>query len=400
MFFTRQVILIVSLLMLCALPALGDTATTATELPPLEARDITLDCTLNGYTFAQHQDPMRDHNYGSFWTSYMQEGVHCLKVASSEGVGGVLVRWRTPAPLAVQVLQEGEWITVAQSEQDYAALYLEIPGLTEFRLVNRDNPRKKLEISEITLLSEGKVPGNIQVWQEPTKQVDLMLLSAHPDDEVLWFGGLLPYYAIEREKECLVVCFAYNAYNRRLELLDSLWTCGVRDYPVFAGYIDYYTSSLLAMYQYWDRSGLYMDVAQLYREYKPQVVVAHDLQGEYGHGAHRAVSDAAQKAVALAADPGQHVASVQLFGTWEVPKVYIHLWEENALTMDWQTPLASMGGKSPQEIAREAYKCHASQQRKQWAVEDGGKYDNSRFGLFFTNVGLDVEKNDLFEHIK
>lgn len=77
----------------------------------------------------------------------------------------------------------------------------------------------------------------------------------------------------ERQKECLVVCFAYNAYHRRLELLERLWTCGVRAYPVFAGYQDYLTSTLKDMYQYWDKQSLYQDVCNLYRQYRPQVVV-------------------------------------------------------------------------------------------------------------------------------
>ena len=31
--------------------------------------------------------------------------------------------------------------------------------------------------------------------------------------------------------------------------------------------------------------------------------------------------------------------------------------------------------------------------------EDGGEWDNALFGLWRTNVGPDVEKNDLFENI-
>jgi len=41
---------------------------------------------------------------------------------------------------------------------------------------------------------------------------------------------------------------------------------------------------------------------------------------------------------------------------------------------------------------------HASQ-LKYYAVKSHGTYDNSKFGLYFTTVGEDVEKNDFLEHI-
>lgn len=364
------------------------------------ARDLSSQCLLNGRADSRSLNQMRDGNYRTFWTSVSRAGAHTLTVTAPEAVGGVLVRWRTPAPLAVEAQVDGAWTRIAQSETDYAALYLPLPGVTEFRLVNRDDPHEKLEICELTVLSQGAVPAWVPRFRPPKEQVDLLLLSAHPDDEVLWFGGLLPYYAGEREKECLVVCFAYNAYHRRLELLDSLWTCGVAAYPVFAGYQDAFTSSLQEMYQHWNKRYLYRNVCALYRQYKPLVVVSHDKNGEYGHGAHQAVSDAARKAVALAADPAEFPESAAAWGTWQTPKVYIHLWAENALTMDWHQPLASFGGQTAQEMARQAYACHASQQRKRWAVADGGPYDNARFGLYATAVGYDQAKDDLFEHLE
>lgn len=82
----------------------------------------------------------------------------------------------------------------------------------------------------------------------------------------------------------------------------------------------------------------------LYRQYRPQVVVAHDKHGEYGHGAHQAVSDAARKATKLATDETQCVGTVKTLGVWQVPKVYVHLWEENQLAMDWHQPLAAFDG--------------------------------------------------------
>ena len=128
-------------------------------------------------------------------------------------------------------------------------------------------------------VQQGTLPEDVQVWREPAEQVDLMLLSAHPDDEVLWFGGLLPYYAggaaegMPGGMLCLQ-CLPSppGAAGQPVDLRRS----GVSR---FAGYQDYLTSTLKDMYQYWDKQSLYQDVCNLYRQYRPQVVVAHDKHG-------------------------------------------------------------------------------------------------------------------------
>jgi len=66
--------------------------------------------------------------------------------------------------------------------------------------------------------------------------------------------------------------------------------------------------------------------------------------------------------------------------------------------MDWETPLDAFGGKTALEIAKIGMKEHSSQ-TDAFAVKSHGTYDNSKFGLYFTTVGEDVEKNDFLEHI-
>ena len=109
-------------LVLCL--CLGAASAAGAEADAL-ARDITGQCLFNG---RESITDLEDGNYRTFWTSHRQEGAHCLMVSAPEAVGGVLVRWRNPAPLAAQVKQDGEWITVAQSDTAYAALYLPLPG--------------------------------------------------------------------------------------------------------------------------------------------------------------------------------------------------------------------------------------------------------------------------------
>ena len=50
-------------------------------------------------------------------------------------------------------------------------------------------------------------------------------------------------------------------------------------------------------------------------------------------------------------------------------------------------------------MAEAAFACHISQQDTEYRVEDFGPYDNAVFGLAFSMVGEDEEKDDFFEHI-
>lgn len=399
----KKFLICLALLLALLLPAAAFGESTAADLQPM-AEDISKECLLNGYLDNQTMNKMLDGNYRTYWKSVRQNGVCELIITPprDRAVGALLIRWRSePVAVSVQVRDAGDWRTVAEADADFQAQYIALPAVTkEMRIVARDNPKTVLQICELTVMTPGALPEDFQVWQKHEGKMDMMLLSGHPDDEVLWFGGLLPTYAGAREKRVLVVCAAFNSYNRRLELLDCLWTCGVRIHPIFAGYLDLCTSDINEVYKAWGRQKVQQHVAALYRQYRPDVVVLHDVKGEYGHGVHRAFSDAGRKAVELAADATQDAASLEAYGAWQVPKVYVHLLADNQLQMDWHVPLARFGGKTGQEVAREAFKCHVSQQGKRWQVEDGGKWDNSLFGLYFTAVGPDLEKNDLFEHIE
>ena len=68
--------------------------------------------------------------------------------------------------------------------------------------------------------------------------------------------------------------------------------------------------------------------------------------------------------------------------------------------MDWYQPLAAFGGKDAMTVATEAFECHVSQVKSGTDMGSGLRRDNSSFGLWFSSVGEDEEKNDFFEHIE
>ena len=172
--------------------------------------------------------------------------------------------------------------------------------------------------------------------------------------------------------------------------------------------MDKYSKKIDTAYKAWDgKNNVYKYLVTLLRCYQPEVVVTHDVNGEYGHGAHKVCADAMLQAVKLAVDPTKYKATGE---PWQVKKLYLHLYKENGIVMDWDAPLSSFGGKTGYEMALEMYLKHVSQQHAGQKNENGvfevftvepreSDYSCYRFGLAYSSVGEDVEKNDMFENI-
>ena len=363
-----------------------------------EAQDITAECIVNKQAWNDAKpDKVRDSNYATFYKG------QAVTIQAPEGktIGALMIKWQVQPKVKVVLLRSDDgnkFTEVFREDCKYAQ-----------QLIVLDNPETilrfkaasgQMEVNEIVVLTPGEIPASIPQWKDAPEKVDLMLFSTHPDDEVLWFGGLLPYYAGEQDKDVLVINAVYGWFYRRQELLDALWTCGVDIYPIMLGYPDQVdtVNEIIREWGVKNRQPKNKAVA-LIRQYKPDVVVLHDVDGEYGHNAHKAFCWLGQQGVERAADPNEHAESFKEWGVWNVPKTYIHLWGDNQMRMDWKQPLTAFGGKTGLEVADEAFHCHVSQTQKQYRVEDGGEYDNALFGLWRTNVGLELVKNDLFENI-
>ena len=286
-------------------------------------------------------------------------------------------------------------------------------------------------IADIYAFSADDLPDWVQIWNPPCEQADLLLLSSHSDDEQLFFAGVLPYYAVERQLNVQVAYVvqhfeAYGApdHQRPHEQLDGLWAVGVRKYPVMSDFPDLYSESkdrataFSAAQSVYEKSGItYEDfvgyIIECIRRFEPLVVVSHDLDGEYGHGTHVYAAAALTEAIVQAADETQYPDSAATYGPWSVEKTYLHLYPENQITMDWDTPLDSLGGKSPFQVTQDGFACHKSQHWTwfyKWiygtsespitmATQVRG-YSPCRYGLYDTKVGPDVVGGDFFENVE
>ncbi len=270
--------------------------------------------------------------------------------------------------------------------------------------------------NEVYVFTPGRVPDFVQQWESPADgETDLILFSAHSDDEHLFFAGVLPYYGTELGYQVQVVYLTdHRSYTpeRAHELLNGLWAVGIRTYPVMGSFSDFNEGSLWATYQHYRALGqpkekLQGFIVEQLRRFKPKVVVTHDFKGEYGHGMHMAMADLVASGLTISTDPEQYPDSAERYGTWDVPKAYFHLYAENPIVMDWDQPLESFGGMTAFEVSTQiGFRQHRSQ-IKDYAWYYAGyptaasipRYNPCQFGLYRSLVGEDVEKNDFFENV-
>ena len=254
-------------------------------------------------------------------------------------------------------------------------------------------------ISELRVMEEGKIPESVQRWQPIEGKVDLLVISTHEDDELLFFGGTIPYY-VAQGKNVVVVYMANCGRSRYEEAMEGLWSCGLKNHPVFVGLEDKRLNDYDETVNLWGLEKTEQIVTELLRKYQPDVVVTHDINGEYGHNQHKLTSAVVRRAVYLAADAESDPESAAEYGTWEIKKLYIHLYEGNQITMTaYDEPLEELGGLTATQVATIAYSKHVSQQKYYSMEKQGVQYDNRKYGLILTNVGDDVAKNDLFENV-
>lgn len=287
--------------------------------------------------------------------------------------------------------------------------------------VTIDFGAQTVRLSEIYVFSSGEVPDFVQRWQEPLESgADILLFSTHGDDDQLFFAGLLPLYAGEKGCRVQVVYLTdhRNLTNARVhEMLNGLWAVGVTAYPVFGSFADFRIDDLEGTYAEYAAQGVTKDdllafVVEQLRRFKPLVAVGHDINGEYGHGMHMVYTDRLIAALEVSGDESVFPELAEKYGVWDVPKTYLHLYEENAIALDYDHPLATFDGMTAFEVSQKlGYPCHESQQYTWFTGWINGKseqitkatqiskYNPCKFGLYRSTVGEDVEKNDFLENL-
>ena len=375
------------------------------------ARDVTKDAKFS----VPHNDNtirrMRDRDQQTAMQAGAQKNPTVTITMQKEECAAIYVEFgNSVLPFEVQAKDGKNWVTIAKCAAEYPQAYVEFEPQKELRLYFPTGKKyEALYIREIYLFSEGEMDESIvHIWQPQLDKADVLLLAAHPDDEVLWFGGTLPTLAGERGLDVTVAWLTCSNSCRRLELLNAIWHCGVRTYPDIGEWADIKSYNINDLYNKWGKDKMDKYLVQLLRKYQPEVVITHAYDGEYGHAAHKVCANALTRAVELAADASYDPKSAGEYGAWQVKKMYVHKTSDNLPTtvMDWHEPLSAFNGKTGYEIACEAYKKHASQPQEKngkealYHVQDvGEEHDSSVYTLVYSTVGADVVGGDFMENI-
>ncbi len=357
---------------------------------------------------------------GSVYKSQKAEAGAWLTLESGEGIGSLYISYGLQSGDRYTVTDNATGVSVQSERAPFVHEFVDLTELFGYAPVSvtvnfGDEP---CQISEIQAFSAGQVPDSIQKWNPPAEgETDLLLFSAHGDDDQLFFAGILPYYAGELGYRVQVVYMTDHHNNQPFrihEMLNGLWAVGVDVYPVLASFNDFYVDegNMELAYRTYKALGCERDtlmdfvVTQL-RRFRPQVVVTHDFQGEYGHAQHLVCADLVAEAVTISADGTQFPASAEKYGTWDPPKAYFHLYEENPIVLDLDKPLERFGGMTAYEVTRDlGYACHESQYKDfEWyyrgfdTAAEVEKYNPCNYGLYRSTVGEDRNKNDFFENV-
>ncbi|MCL1963813.1 MAG: PIG-L family deacetylase [Firmicutes bacterium] len=371
-------------------------AALAEEMP-----DITKRCVI---TAEKRIDPVSNLTDGMKLTNFRWNAGTVITVdPPKEIVRGLYLKWNeAPGPWEIRVMYGGEWVTAYSAGGDgIYHEYVALEGISQPFQILSANDTALPPLMELTLLGEGETPHWVQTWKPTPKKAALMAIVAHCDDELLFLGGALPLYAGVQGRDTIVVYMCAEDVLRRHEALDGLWACGVRQQPVFGPFRDFRTLTLADAYSKWGKEKSRAFVMATLRKYKPDVVLTHDVNGEYGHGAHRltadVVLDCVQNGVRENFQPDSYIA----WGGWRPQKLYLHLYAENQLTMDFDAPLDLFGGRTGREVADDAFVgFHISQRNTIYRASDRGPYNCALWGLAYTRVGQDEARDDFFENVE
>ena len=309
-------------------------------------------------------------------------------------IGSLYLEW-SHVPESWSFTADGVSVTV--EKDSFLHQYVTLPVPASEIIMDIDSA-----LCDVYAFEQGSnIPDWVQIWQPTLEHCDLLLFPTHADDEHVFFGGMMPYYAAERGYKVQVVYLTnhWAQVQRPHELLDGLWHAGIRNYPVIGPFADRWTDTVAEAEETMSRYDAAAFLTQQLRRFRPSVVIGHDLAGEYSHAQHIINARALTDAVVAAADGSIFPESAQTYGTWDTPKLYLHLYETNSIVMNWDVALQSYGGKTAMDVARESFALHESQQGFFYVYGEGDDWDSRKFGLYRTTVGPDTVGGDVFENI-
>lgn len=378
-------------LLVCLLLPFGADAKAETE----EAADLSKACT---FDFGSYPDAnYRVLHKNKYHQKFDANASFSLTWEEAFSDARLCLQWYE-MPEGVSVLQYDALGTLVRSDTLLPYPETITPLLPESRKAVVQAGEAGMRTQFCAVYGPGELPDPFHEWQETPDHLDYLLISTHPDDDVLFLGSVVPTYGAEQGYIGTIIYVTCDYRARMSEAENGAWAMGLRYRPVFFGLPDVRQDAPKEEKDRFRYEELLEMTVRAYRSLRPAVVFAQDENGEYGHWQHKLTSKAAREAFALAADPAYDPESAEAYGTWQVQKLYLHLYPENTLMIDAHAGLSFFGGLDAYQVARAAYKKHESQQAYSFAVKrDDKDYAFNRFGMA---EGVVPAGEDVFDHVE
>ena len=373
-----------------------------------EALEVTSGCTLT-LTGIKNPKNMTDRK---FTTNAETKSVKnpSLTIQSKSPVYGLYLCFeKMPESYDVQADRGSGWETVA-SGGSFLHAWFPMQGETKIRVIAQGDRKQIMGFNEVYCFGEGRAPGWVQQWEDAPEKADILFVTAHPEEELLFLGGAIPYYVREKEASVALAVLCPVNTTRRAEMLNGLWSMGYRNYPFIGTFETATAKSAKGAYQKVDKKNgeevVQGWLTEIIRRCRPEVIVGPDEQGEGNNGQRMMMADACVQCFSLAADENRFADSAGKYGAWQAKKVYLHLFgkEADQTVFDWDSPLEAFDGRTGNGMAYYSYLYFKSQDKVKEETDrsvynQGRTYPNNRFGLRESTVGEDEEKNDFLENI-
>ncbi|MBQ2956956.1 MAG: PIG-L family deacetylase, partial [Clostridia bacterium] len=231
---------------------------------------------------------LTDYNYNT--TLELDDADDCItiRLPQSRTAGSITVHWNT-APSAFSIAQldaSGAPLETILEDNKDGRIHFFVELDAKARTLQIATPDEGKSICELRVYELNKEPDMIEQWQAMPEKLDLLVVSTHQDDEMLFFGGTIPYYAMQ-DKRVGVVYMANCSRLRYAEALDGLWSCGLKYHPIFVGFRDKLADDYEEAVDLWGWETTENALVDIIRKYQPDVIVTHDVNGEYGHNQHK-----------------------------------------------------------------------------------------------------------------
>ncbi len=389
----RLISLLLVVLLLLAIP-----------LPALADAHINFACTIEIHAENVRRESLWDNTYST--TVHFVEGDWFSVRWDPEKapVAAVYWEWRYIPTRAKMAFLDENGAVLEEREYGNVIRFITVFPPEEAREVRMTVLEGEGDMAELFAYKQRQIElqPKLVSWEEPLDKADLMLVEAHGNDDVLIFGAVIPT-CVERGYSVTVADICCDTIGRQRKSSGGSYHLGLRNFKTFFEFTDFLSYEYDKHKAEWFKEGqpdpVELLTAEL-RRVRPEVVVTHDPSiGDFHSGVNKLVAEITQEAVIAAADPTRYPDSAEKYGAWQVKKLYCHMYPENPIFIDVDTPLESFGGKTARQLAVEGMKMWNVEERSKINNIHKGKYMPSDYGLVFSTVGEDVEKNDFMENI-